>query len=132
DDGWYNGFDANGRWQADTTKFPSGIAGLATYVHSKGLKFGIYLTPGLNTTVWQANSPIAGTSYHAHDIVLNTTTHGNTKGDAYKLDFTKPGAVAYVESYANLLALWGIDFIKMDFTGPGGGDVSADNQDDIE
>lgn len=34
--------DDNGRLQADPEKFPSGIKVLADYVHSKGLKFGIY------------------------------------------------------------------------------------------
>lgn len=34
--------DANGRLQPDPVRFPSGIRGLADYVHSKGLKFGIY------------------------------------------------------------------------------------------
>jgi len=34
--------DANGRLQADPERFPSGMQSLAAYVHSKGLKFGIY------------------------------------------------------------------------------------------
>jgi alpha-galactosidase len=38
--------DAQGRLVADPEKFPSGIAALAEYVHSKGLKFGIYSCAG--------------------------------------------------------------------------------------
>lgn len=34
--------DANNRLQPDAARFPSGIRALADYVHSKGLKFGIY------------------------------------------------------------------------------------------
>ncbi|KAG2455827.1 NAGAB acetylgalactosaminidase, partial [Polypterus senegalus] len=34
--------DAQGRLQADPKRFPSGIKALADYVHSKGLKLGIY------------------------------------------------------------------------------------------
>ncbi|XP_075421511.1 alpha-N-acetylgalactosaminidase-like isoform X1 [Ascaphus truei] len=34
--------DANGRLQPDVERFPSGIKALADYVHSKGLKLGIY------------------------------------------------------------------------------------------
>ncbi|ESN90211.1 hypothetical protein HELRODRAFT_182708 [Helobdella robusta] len=34
--------DQNGRLQADKNRFPSGIKKLADYIHSKGLKFGIY------------------------------------------------------------------------------------------
>ncbi|XP_037069521.1 alpha-N-acetylgalactosaminidase-like, partial [Pollicipes pollicipes] len=34
--------DAHGRLQADPDRFPNGIKALADYVHSKGLKIGIY------------------------------------------------------------------------------------------
>lgn len=34
--------DANNRLQPDPDRFPSGIRALADYVHSRGLKFGIY------------------------------------------------------------------------------------------
>ena len=49
DDCWMNGRDASGNLQWDTSKFPSGIPALATYVHGKGLKLGIYETPSANT-----------------------------------------------------------------------------------
>src|SRR5271163_2494160 len=42
DDCWQTGRDANGNIVADAERFPSGIKALADYVHSKGLKFGIY------------------------------------------------------------------------------------------
>lgn len=38
--------DAKGRLQADPKRFPSGIKKLADYVHSKGLKLGIYADLG--------------------------------------------------------------------------------------
>jgi alpha-galactosidase len=41
--------DSQGRLQADPTRFPSGIAALATYVHNKGLKLGIYSSAGTAT-----------------------------------------------------------------------------------
>ena len=34
--------DENNKLQPDPIRFPSGIRALADYVHSKGLKFGIY------------------------------------------------------------------------------------------
>src|SRR5882757_6735705 len=34
--------DANGNLQVDTTRFPHGMKWLGDYIHSKGLKFGIY------------------------------------------------------------------------------------------
>jgi len=49
DDGWQIGRDANGKIIADSTRFPEGIKFLADYVHSKGLKFGIYTCCGTKT-----------------------------------------------------------------------------------
>jgi alpha-galactosidase len=42
DDGWQGGRDNKNNMIADPVKFPSGIKALADYVHSKGLKIGIY------------------------------------------------------------------------------------------
>uniref|UniRef100_A0ABI7Y8C2 Alpha-galactosidase n=1 Tax=Felis catus TaxID=9685 RepID=A0ABI7Y8C2_FELCA len=41
--------DSKGRLQADPKRFPGGIQGLANYVHSKGLKLGIYADVGNKT-----------------------------------------------------------------------------------
>lgn len=47
DDGWQEGYrDENDRLVPNKTKFPSGIKALADYVHSKGLKLGIYSSSG--------------------------------------------------------------------------------------
>ena len=52
DDGWFgnkyprNNDDAGlGDWQVNTSKLPEGIGHLASYAHSKGLKFGIWIEP---------------------------------------------------------------------------------------
>ena len=42
--------------QPDRTTFPSGIKSLSDYVHSKGLKFGIYSSAGTNTCAGRAGS----------------------------------------------------------------------------
>jgi len=49
DDCWQKSRDKDGYIVADKVKFPSGIKALADYVHSKGLKFGIYSDAGLQT-----------------------------------------------------------------------------------
>ncbi|HEY2672248.1 MAG TPA: RICIN domain-containing protein [Rugosimonospora sp.] len=50
DDCWLqHSRDANGNLQPDLTKFPDGISGTAAYVHSKGLKLGIYEDAGTAT-----------------------------------------------------------------------------------
>ncbi|MHB9143550.1 MAG: glycoside hydrolase family 27 protein [Paludibacter sp.] len=49
DDCWQVSRDSLGFIQADVKKFPSGIKALTDYVHSKGLKFGIYSCAGDKT-----------------------------------------------------------------------------------
>ncbi|QNI37755.1 glycoside hydrolase family 27 protein [Edaphobacter albus] len=49
DDCWQTGRDAQGNIVVDAEKFPSGIKALADYIHSKGLKFGIYTDAGTMT-----------------------------------------------------------------------------------
>jgi alpha-galactosidase len=56
DDCWQTGRDASGNILADPQKFPSGIKALADYVHSKGLKFGIYSDAGMKTCAGRPGS----------------------------------------------------------------------------
>ncbi|HEY2241126.1 MAG TPA: hypothetical protein VGI21_20150, partial [Streptosporangiaceae bacterium] len=79
DDFWYvcpgsqgPAVDQYGRWAIDTSKFPSqststgsenGIQAVADYVHKLGLKFGLYVTPGISKQAVAENTPIEGTSY---------------------------------------------------------------------
>jgi len=49
DDCWQVGRDKEGKIIPDPQRFPSGIKALADYVHSRGLKFGIYSCAGTNT-----------------------------------------------------------------------------------
>ncbi len=49
DDCWQGVRDSLGFIHPDPVRFPSGIKALADYVHSKGLKLGIYSDAGINT-----------------------------------------------------------------------------------
>jgi alpha-galactosidase len=49
DDCWQVSRDAQGAIVADSKRFPSGMKALAEYVHSKGLKLGIYTDAGTGT-----------------------------------------------------------------------------------
>ena len=49
DDCWQVSRDAQGTIVADSERFPSGMKTLAEYVHSKGLKLGIYTDAGTGT-----------------------------------------------------------------------------------
>ena len=39
----------SGQIEEDKTRFPSGMKTLSDYIHSKGLKFGIYSSAGYET-----------------------------------------------------------------------------------
>ncbi|MGW4986129.1 glycosyl hydrolase family 28 protein [Streptomyces mirabilis] len=124
DDFWQkcdaNGFvvDSYGRWTVDTTKFPAGIKALADYIHSKGLKFGFYVTPGIAKNAVTRNTSIEGTSYHAADIADTSKTEKNYNcKNMYYIDYGKPGAQEFVDSWAKQFASWGVDYLKIDGVG---------------
>ena len=49
DDCWQVDRNAQGKIIIDSIKFPNGMKHLADYIHSKGLKFGIYSDAGTHT-----------------------------------------------------------------------------------
>ena len=121
DSGWTNGFDRFGRPRVNRHRFPGGMAALAAWLHRRGLKLGLYLVPGMPVAVYQANCRIMGTQWTAR-MIADKTRSGNTLNkDFYKLNFRSSGAMAYIQSQADLLAGWGVDYLKLDFVGPGGG-----------
>jgi hypothetical protein len=138
DDFWYQcpgsqgpNVDGYGRWVTDATKFPAdggenGIQAVADYVHSLGLKFGLYVTPGISHQAVVQNTAIEGTPYHADDIATTATEKNyNCKG-MVGIDYTKPGAQEFVDSWANQFAGWGVDYVKIDGVGtPDVPDVQA-------
>ncbi|KAH3756477.1 glycoside hydrolase family 27 protein [Pelomyxa schiedti] len=56
DDCFISKRDANGVLQADPLTFPSGMKSLADYIHSLGLKFGLYTDRGNNTCAGRPGS----------------------------------------------------------------------------
>jgi alpha-galactosidase len=56
DDCWQTGRDADGNIIVDAEKFPSGLKALADYIHSKGLKFGVYTDVGTKTCAGRPGS----------------------------------------------------------------------------
>ncbi len=139
DDYWYvcsgkQGPDVGpyGRWVTDPTKFPAhndtnGIEVVADYVHSLGLKFGIYVTPGISMQAVSKNTPIKGTPYTADQIAEPSVKENNYNcGGMVGIDFNKPGAQAFINSWADMFAKWGVDFIKLDgITNRNTGDIKA-------
>jgi hypothetical protein len=127
DDRWYQcpgsqGPDVGpfGRWVTDSSSFPAhgdtnGIEAVADYVHSLGMNFGIYLTPGISKQAVSKNTPIRGTSYTAAQIAETSVTEANYNcRGMVGIDYNKPGAQEYINSWADMLAGWGVDYIKLD------------------
>ena len=130
DDFWYDcpgsqgpDVDANGRWITNATEFPpsssgeNGIEVVASYVHSLGLKFGIYVTPGISKQAVAENTPILGTSYTASEIATTTSENNYNCGGMVGIDYSKPGAQAFINSWADEFASWGVDYVKLDGVG---------------
>ena len=127
DDFWYQcpgsqgpNVDAYGRWLTDASKFPAqgdtnGIKVVADYIHRLGLKFGIYVTPGISRQAVRRNTPIKGTSYTAAEIAETSVEEDNynCKG-MVRINYNQPGAQEYTNSWVELFAAWGVDFIKLD------------------
>nr|WP_221379287.1 ricin-type beta-trefoil lectin domain protein [Actinoplanes polyasparticus] len=92
DDCWMNpNRDSSGNLQADPTRFPSGMKALGDYIHSKGLKFGIYQAP-LDKTCAQY--------------------FGNYPGAT--------GSQGHEAQDARQFAAWGVDYLKYDWCSPAG------------
>ncbi len=112
--------DPYGRWVIDSSKFPAdgdtnGIKAVADYIHSLGLKFGIYVTPGISKQAVSKNTPIKGTPYTAAQIAEPSIAENNynCKG-MVRINFNKPGAQEYINSWVNMFAAWDVDYIKID------------------
>ncbi|KFY33461.1 hypothetical protein V494_07602 [Pseudogymnoascus sp. VKM F-4513 (FW-928)] len=112
DGGWYgNVTDQYGRVTYDDTRFD--IPKLATYLHSKGLKLGLYNMPNLPCEAADKN-------IYGHDIKVGTTFNGVE--DKYGLcyfNYTHPNTQLYHNSLIDLWASWGADMIKLDYITPG-------------
>ncbi|MBF9072785.1 NPCBM/NEW2 domain-containing protein [Streptacidiphilus fuscans] len=115
--------DQYGRWVTDPGKFPpsgseDGIKVVADHVHADGLKFGLYVTPGISQQAVAENTPIEGTSYHADDIAEPSVSEANYNcGGMVGIDYSKPGAQAFIDSWADEMASWGVDYLKIDGVG---------------
>ncbi len=80
--------------QADSTKFSSGIQNLATYVHSKGLKFGIYSCAGSETCAGRPGSQ--GYEY------IDAVTYANWGVDFLKYDWCNNNGANAREAYLTM------------------------------
>jgi alpha-galactosidase len=110
--------DEYGRFTPALNRFPSAANGngfktLASYVHGKGLKFGIHLMRGIPVIAVKKNTPILGCEAKANEIYSPEGQCMWLK-DMYTIVAGKPGAQEYYNSLFQLYASWGVDFVKVD------------------
>src|SRR5581483_9854703 len=84
--------DSSGNITVNTTQWPGGMSAIAAYIHSKGLKAGIYADAGKNGCGYYY--PTAGTP-----AAPNTGSEGH-----YQQDLTQ-------------FQTWGFDLVKIDWCG---------------
>ena len=113
-----------GHWVIDATRFPTqgsvnGIEALARYVHNLGLKFGLYVTPGISKQAVAKNTLIKDTPYTADEIATKSSEENYNCGGMVGIDYAKPGAQAFINTWADEFASWGVDYLKLDGVGTG-------------
>jgi alpha-galactosidase len=94
DDCWQSGRDPDGNIVADPVKFPSGIKALADYIHSRGMKFGIYSDAGTKTCGRRS-----GSLGHEYQDAL---TYARWGADYLKYDWCFTGTRDSEEAYTTM------------------------------
>lgn len=91
DDGYFGGRDTAGNLLAHPVRFPNGMRNVSDYIHSRGLKAGIYSDAGINTCAshWDKDTIGSGMGLFGHEA-----------GDLQRM-----------------LVDWNFDFIKVDWCG---------------
>lgn len=69
DDGFFGGRGADGKLYVDSAKFPNGMGAIADYIHSRGLKAGLYSEGGKNTcgSIWDNDPKGIGVGMYGHE-----------------------------------------------------------------
>ncbi len=94
DDCWQIDRKPDGTIVVDQTRFPSGIKSLADYIHSKGLKFGIYSCAGRKTCQQRPGS----NGYE----VIDANTYASWGVDYLKYDWCNSEGINPVKAYTDM------------------------------
>ncbi len=92
DDGWQVSRDEKGEIQPDPAAFPLGMKALGDYLHSKGLKFGIYTCAGTQTCGKRPGSK----GHEKQDMA----TYASWGVDYVKIDWCDTGGLDSKTQYA--------------------------------
>lgn len=113
DDPSHLALDEFGRLIPSPVLFPHGFKAIVEHANKHGIKFGLHLMRGIPRKAVELNLPIKGTPYKARDIA-NVQDICNWSSQNYGIDMDKPGAQEYYNSVVELVAGWGIEFLKYD------------------
>jgi alpha-galactosidase len=94
DDCWQVSRDPAGKIVADAERFPSGMKALADYIHSKGLKFGLYSDAGTGTCQGRPGS-------HGYEEI-DAKTYAEWGVDYLKYDWCRAENLKQQEAYATM------------------------------
>ena len=117
DDGWFgNKYPRNsdnaglGDWHVNTSKLPEGIGHLASYAHSKGLKFGIWIEPEM------VNPASELAEKHPDWVVQSPGRELYETRNQWVLDLSNPAVQDFVFGVFDDICRTpeGIDYIKWD------------------
>jgi len=89
DDGFFGGRGADGKLYVDSTKFPNGMGAIADYIHSRGLKAGLYSEGGKNTcgSIWDKDPKGIGVGMYGHEDQDAQLFFNEWKFDFIKVDW---------------------------------------------
>ena len=91
DDGFFGGRDENGKLLIHPTRFPKGLRPLVDYIHTQGLKAGIYSDAGANTCASYWGEPKdtigIGVGLYGHDAEDMALYFNELNFDFIKVDY---------------------------------------------
>jgi hypothetical protein len=112
DDGWQgtgHGLGENRDWTTIDKRFPGGMAGLATYIKSRGLKPGIWLAPH-----GQSNEAVVKKNHGVFMLKPDGTSVSNTWEGRFLLDPSTAESQQYLKDLFSTLSRWGYEYFKID------------------
>lgn len=89
DDGYFGGRDKAGNLQLNKVRFPGSMRAVSDYIHSRGLKAGIYTDAGANTcaSMWGGDKGGFGSAIYGHEEQDSKLFFKDWNFDFIKIDY---------------------------------------------
>jgi hypothetical protein len=112
DDGWQgtgHGLGENRDWTTIDKRFPGGMAALAAYIKTRGLKPGIWLAPH-----GQSNEAVVKLNHGVFLIKPDGSSASSTWEGKFLVDPSAPESQHYLKDLFSTLSAWGYEYFKID------------------